>query len=89
MAVIPQPSIMRLRQGATHPIGVTGGENAFESLQGTDFSLYIRCCNVIAGLHLYGRTLQTATLPVFADNYTSPAHNQSNQKAMSLPILDN
>jgi hypothetical protein len=34
-------------------------------------------------------TVQTATLPVFADNYPSLAHNQSNQKAMPLPIFDN
>jgi hypothetical protein len=33
--------------------------------------------------------MQTATLPVFAENYPSPAHNQSNQKALPLPIFDN
>jgi hypothetical protein len=58
-------------------------------VKGTDFSLYRRCRKLIAGLRLDGRTLQTATLPVFAENYSSPAHNESNQMAMPLTIFDN
>jgi hypothetical protein len=30
-----------------------------------------------------------ATLLVFADNFPSMAHNQSNQKVKPLPIFDN
>jgi hypothetical protein len=87
MAEILNPLLCVFDGASTPPWPAKGRAIAFESLQGTDFSPYISCRKVIAGLRLYGRTLQTAPLPVFADNYPAPAHNQNMNNHQSRRLL--